>query len=42
MTMAYRVKDPAILDKFQPGDRVRFSVERVDSQYTIVQIEAAK
>ena len=42
MTMAYRVKDPAMLDKLQVGDKVRFSVERIDSQYTIVAIEPAR
>jgi Cu/Ag efflux protein CusF len=42
MTMAYRVKDPAMLDKVQPGQHVRFSVERIDSQYTVVQLEPAQ
>jgi Cu/Ag efflux protein CusF len=42
MTMAYRVNDPAMLDKVQPGDHVRFAVERVNSQYTIVQLDLVR
>jgi Cu/Ag efflux protein CusF len=42
MTMAYRVKDPALLEGLKPGDHVRFSVERVASQYTVVAIEPAR
>ncbi len=42
MTMSYRVKDAALLDKVQPGDHVRFSVERVDSQYTVTVLDVVK
>lgn len=42
MTMSYHVKDPAVLDKVKVGDHVRFSVERIDSQYTVVALEPAR
>lgn len=42
ITMAYKVKDPAMLDKVQPGDHVKFSIERIDSQYTVVQLETGR
>ncbi len=42
MTGAYRVADPAMLERVQPGDHVRFSLERVNSQYTITKIDVQK
>ena len=41
MTMAFRVSDARLLDSVVVGDRVRFSVERVDGQYTVTQIAKA-
>jgi Cu(I)/Ag(I) efflux system protein CusF len=38
MTMVFRVKDAAMLDKVQTGDRVRFQAEKVDGQYTVTVI----
>ncbi len=37
--MSFRVKDPAWLKNLQPGDKVKFSVERIDSYYTVTAIE---
>ena len=42
MTGAYKVKDPAMLDKVQVGDRVQFNLDRVDSVYTITKIDVQK
>ena len=42
MTMIFRVKDPAMLDKVKPGDKIKFSAERVDGQLTVISIEQAK
>ena len=28
MTMVFQVKDPAVLDRFKPGDKVRFAAEK--------------
>ncbi len=42
MTMVFKVKDAAVLDKVQAGDKVMFSAEKVDGVYTVTLIEAAK
>lgn len=42
MTMMFKVKDPAMLKKLKDGEKVRFRVEDVGGDYTIVRIEAAK
>jgi Cu(I)/Ag(I) efflux system periplasmic protein CusF len=39
MTMSFRVKDKAMLDKVQAGDRVKFSAEKIGGQYTITAIQ---
>jgi len=42
MTMMFKVKDPAMLKKLKDGDRVRFRVEEIGGEHTVVRIEAAK
>ncbi len=42
MTMMFKVKDAALLKPLKVGDKVRFRVEDVGGDYTIVRIEAAK
>ncbi len=39
MTMVYRVNNPAFLDQVGAGDRVRFSMEKVDGVLTVTNIE---
>jgi Cu/Ag efflux protein CusF len=39
MTMVFRVRDPAMLDQVEAGDKVRFAAEKVGGLYTIVSIE---
>lgn len=41
MTMAFRVKEAAMLDRVKPGDRIRFLAERVNGVFTITQLEVA-
>ncbi|MGE5169225.1 MAG: copper-binding protein [Rudaea sp.] len=41
MTMVFRVSDPALLDKVQAGDKVRFTAEKVDGALTVVQLAPA-
>lgn len=41
MTMAYRVRDAKLLDNIAVGDRVRFTAERVDGQYTVTSMSKA-
>ena len=42
MTMVFKVKDAAMLDKLQPGDKVIFSAEKIDGSFTVTVLEAAK
>ncbi len=42
MTMVFRVKDPAMLDRVKPGDNVRFQADRVEGAMTVTQLELAK
>ena len=42
MTMVFRVRDPAVLERLKPGDKVRFQAEKVDGAYTVTRIEPAK
>ena len=41
MTMAFRVKDPAMLDKVKQGDAIRFRVQKIDGNYTVTEIKPA-
>lgn len=42
MTMVYRVKDPVMLDKVKPGDKVKFQAEKIGGAFTLTMIEPAK
>lgn len=42
MTMVFRVKDPAMLGRVKPGDKVNFVAERIGGALTLTRIEAAK
>lgn len=42
MSMVFQVKDPALLTKVKAGDKVRFSVDRINGVYTVTAIESAK
>lgn len=42
MTMVFRMKDAAMLDKVKAGDKINFSAEKVNGNYTVTEIEAAK
>ena len=42
MTMVFQVQDPAMLDKVQTGDKVRFAAEKLDGKFTVTTIEAAR
>jgi len=39
MTMIYRMKDPAMLDRVAVGDTVIFTADRIDGQFTVTGIE---
>ena len=42
MTMVYRVKDPAMLDKVKAGDKVKFRAAKIAGAFTLTTIEPAK
>ena len=42
MTMVFKVKDAAMLDKLQAGDKVMFSAEKLDGSYAVTVMEPAK
>ena len=42
MTMVFQVKDPAMLDKVQMGDKVKFKAEKAAGGYMVTDIQAAK
>jgi len=42
MTMAYRVKDKAMLDHLKPGDKIKFDVEGVGGAFTVMHLEKVK
>jgi len=42
MTMVFQVKDAAMLDKVQAGDKVKFKAEKIGGAFTVVAIEPTK
>lgn len=42
MTMAFQVKDPAMLEPVKEGDKVRFMADRVNGTFTVVALEPVK
>ena len=42
MTMVFRAKDPAMLDKLKPGDAIRFKAEKIDGNFTVTEYQPAK
>ena len=41
MTMVFRAQSPALIDKVQVGDKVRFQAEKVNGTYTVTVLERA-
>jgi Cu/Ag efflux protein CusF len=42
MTMAYPVKDKAMLDLLKPGDRVKFEADGVGGEFIVLRLEKLK
>ena len=42
MTMAYHVKDPAMLKQVKVGEKVQFEAESADNGYTVTKIQKSK
>lgn len=41
MTMVFQLADPAWIDQYKVGDKVRFDVEQINGAYTVVRMEKA-
>lgn len=42
MTMVFRVKEPAMLERLQAGDKITFTTEKVGGAFTVMSFEPAK
>ena len=42
MTMVFQAKDPAMLEKVQAGDKVKFAADKVGGAYIVTRIEVAE
>lgn len=42
MTMAFAVKDPAMLEQVKPGDKVKFIAEKVGNEAVVTKIQVVK
>ena len=42
MTMVFRVAEPGMLDELKTGDKLRFSVERLNGALTVTRIEMTR
>jgi Cu/Ag efflux protein CusF len=42
MSMVFQVKDPSLLDKVKAGDKVRFTADQINGDYTVMSIEVRK
>jgi len=40
MTMSFEVRNPALLEKFTPGEHVRFTLEKTDQTLYLVGVES--
>lgn len=41
MTMAWKLKDPAMVDNLKIGDKILFTAEKLNGQFTITEIKSA-
>lgn len=42
MTMVFKAGDPAMTKAVKPGDKVQFSLDKINGQFTVTKIEKAK
>jgi Cu(I)/Ag(I) efflux system periplasmic protein CusF len=42
MTMVFRVKDPSMLEKVKVGDKINFSADKINGNFTVTEFESAK
>lgn len=39
MTMVFRVKEPAMLDKMKEGEKIKFTAEKISGAFTVTKVE---
>lgn len=42
MTMVFKASDPAMLKDVKPGEKIKFSADKVNGQLTVMKVEKAK
>jgi Cu/Ag efflux protein CusF len=42
MTMVFKANDPAMLKTVRPGEKIKFSADKVNGQLTVMKVEEAK
>jgi Cu/Ag efflux protein CusF len=42
MTMVFKASDPAMLKEVKPGEKIKFSADKVNGQLTVMMVEKAK
>ncbi len=42
MTMVYRVQDPTLLKTVKAGDKVKFEMDQINGQFTVLKIQKTK
>ena len=42
MTMVFKASDPAILKTVKPGDKIKFTADKVNGQISVMKVEKAK
>jgi Cu(I)/Ag(I) efflux system periplasmic protein CusF len=42
MNMVFRVKDAAMLKAVKTGEKIKFDIDRINGQFTVIKIEKAK
>lgn len=42
MTMVYRIEDAALFKNLKPADKIRFTADRINGQFTVIRIEKVR
>ena len=42
MNMVFQVRDPSLLSQVKPGDKVRFTADKIGGAYVVTSIEVVK
>ena len=42
MTMVFKASDPAMLKTVKPGDKIKFTADKVNGQISVMKVEKAK